>query len=230
MRAETGKLEELRKKIVVVKGRKTKAVSDLYTASVGSKLVDLEVKETQLLATFKDNSRPVITVRKEIEKVKDALRQYEEKLNGSREQASLEADVGPRELRIAGLKQQITQVDKRLASSGYNAEEFKRLEQDVDVAQANHDAYLKKREEVRLLEERDRRKATSIQIIETAAVPLSPVRENRGRVVGIGFILALAVTLGLTCLAEYVPQGITGPRGVSKRVRLPVLVSVAYKR
>jgi uncharacterized protein involved in exopolysaccharide biosynthesis len=121
-------------------------------------------------------------------------------------------------------------VDKRLASSGYNPEEFKRLEQDVDAARADHEAKLKKEEEARLLDERERKKATSIQIIETAAVPLSPVREAQGRVVGIGFILAVAVSLALTCLAEYVPQGITGPRGVSKRVRLPVLVSVAYKR
>jgi uncharacterized protein involved in exopolysaccharide biosynthesis len=230
LRAETVKLEELRKRIAALKGQKKRTVSDPYTANVGSKLVDLEVKEIQLLATFKENSRPVITVRKEMQKVRDALRQYEEKLNGSQEQASLEADVGPRELKIAGLRQQTAQVDKRLASSGYNPEEFKRLEQDVDAARADHEAKLKKEEEARLLDERERKKATSIQIIETAAVPLSPVREAQGRVVGIGFILAVAVSLALTCLAEYVPQGITGPRGVSKRVRLPVLVSVAYKR
>ncbi len=230
LRAELGKVDELKKRVASLKGQTKRAVSDLYTATVGSRLVDLEVQETQLLATYKENSRPVMTIRKEIQKVKDALRQYEEDLNGSRERASLEADVRSREMRIAGLRRQVAQVDSGLSSLGYSPEELARLEQDVDHARADYEASMKKREEARMQEEKDRKKATSIQVIETAAVPLSPLKEDREKVVAVGLVLAVLTSLILTCLSEYIPQGITGPRGVSRRVRLPVLVSVACKR
>ena len=230
LKLEESRLDELRKKIAFLKSQKKKAISDLYTATVGAKLVDLETRETQLLATYKDYSRPVIQVRKEIQKVKDALRKYEEELKESEEWTSLEADIGPQELKIASLRQQLVRLDKQLAALSFSGEELNRLERDVSVAATNYETYLKKHEEARVSEDMDRRKITNIQIIEQAAVPLTPVKANQRKIYGVGIFLALGVSFGLAYMSEYLPQGITTAQGINKYLRLPVLVAVPYKR
>ncbi|MCX8022622.1 MAG: GumC family protein [Syntrophorhabdaceae bacterium] len=229
LKLETSRLEEIKKKIAFLQSQKKKAVSDLYTASVGSKLVDLETKEMQLLATYKENSRPVIQIRKEIQKVKDALRQYEEELKESQEWTSLQADIGPQELKINNLKQQYIALEKQLAMLSLAGEELNKLERDAQVAQSTYETYLKKYEEARIAEEMDRKKITNIQIIETAAVPSIPVKTNQRKVLGVGFFLAVAVSFGLAYMAEYIPQGMTTVDSVTKYIRLPVLVAVSYK-
>ncbi|MCX5811504.1 MAG: Wzz/FepE/Etk N-terminal domain-containing protein [Proteobacteria bacterium] len=229
LKIEESKLEELRKKISFLKSQKKKAVADLYTAHVGGRLVDLEAKETQLLATYKENSRPVINLRKEIQRVKDALRQYEEEQKESQEWSTLEADVGPQNLKIENLRQQIIRLDKQLASLSSSSEELNRLERDVAVSQTNYEAYLKRHEEQMIAEDMDRRKITNIQVVERASVPVSPVKANQRRVIGIGMFLAAAASLGLAYLAEYLPQCMTTPEAMNRRLRLPVLIAVSYK-
>ena len=229
LRIEESRYDELRKKIDFLKSQKKTAVSDLYTATVGARLVDLETKETQLLATYKENSRPVINVRKEIQKVKNALRQYEEEQKESKEWSSLEADLGPLQTKISNLKQQLVKLDKQLSALSSGGEDLNKLERDAAVAQSNFEIYQKKYEEAKISEDMDRRKITNIQVIEQATVPTFPIKANQRKVLGVGFFMALAVGFGLAYLFEYIPQGMTTPESVVKRLRLPVLITVSYK-
>jgi uncharacterized protein involved in exopolysaccharide biosynthesis len=229
LKIEESKYYELINKIEFLKSQKKKAVSDLYTATVGAKLVDLETKETQLLATYKENSRPVINLRKEIQKVKDALRQYEEEQKESKEWSSLEADVGPLKLKITNLQQQMIKLDKQLAGLSSGGEDLNKLERDAAIAQTNYEIYLKKHEEARISEDMDRRKITNIQILEQAVVPTSPIKANQRKILGVGFFMALVVGFGLAYLYEFIPQGMTTPQAVVKHLRLPVLITVSYK-
>ncbi len=229
LKIEDSRYYELIKRIEFLKGQKKKAVSDLYTATVGAKLVDLEAKETQLLATYKEDSRPVINIRKQIQKVKDALRQYEEEQKESKEFSSLEADIGPLKLKIANLQQQMIRLDKQLASLSTDGEELNKLERNVSIAQTNFEIYSKKHEEARISEDMDRRKITNIQVIEQAVVPTSSIKTNQRKILGVGFFMALVVGFGLAYLFEIIPQGMTTPEAVVKHLRLPVLITVSYK-
>jgi uncharacterized protein involved in exopolysaccharide biosynthesis len=229
LKIEDSRYYELIKRIEFLKGQKKKAVSDLYTATVGAKLVDLEAKETQLLATYKEDSRPVINIRKQIQKVKDALRQYEEEQKESKEFSSLEADIGPLKLKIANLQQQMVRLDKQLASLSTDGEELNKLERNVSIAQTNFEIYSKKHEEARISEDMDRRKITNIQVIEQAVVPTSSIKTNQRKILGVGFFMALVVGFGLAYLFEIIPQGMTTPEAVVKHLRLPVLITVSYK-
>jgi len=229
LRIEESRFDELRGKINFLKSQKKKAVSDLYTATVGARLVDLETKETQLLATYKENSRPVINIRKQIQKVKDALRQYEEEQKESKEWSSLEADVGPLQTKIANLKQQLIKLDKQLSALSSGGEDLNMLERNAVVAQTNYEIYQKKYEEAKISEDMDRRRITNIQVIEQAIVPTSPIKTNQRKIFGVGLFMAVVIGFGLAYLFEFIPQGMTTPQAVVKYLRLPVLIAVSYK-
>jgi len=230
VKLEESKLEELRKKLAFLKNQTRKIDPDLYTAIARQRLMELMQKETQLLGTYKEQSRPVTNIRNEIKTVRDELYRYEGEKKDSGEWVSVEADIGPQILRIANIKQQKENLDRQLNELSSKSEELNKLEREISMQQVNYEAYLKKYEEARISEEMDKKKITNIQVIEEAAVPVTPVKANQRKIFGVGLFAALSFGLGLALAFEYIPQGITTPESAKKRLHLPVLVVISYKK
>jgi capsular polysaccharide biosynthesis protein len=81
-----------------------------------------------------------------------------------------------------------------------------------------------------LSEEMDKKKITNLQILESAAVPVTPVRANLRKILGAGLFAAFALSFGFAVACEYIPQNFTTPEAVTRHLKLPVLVAISYKK
>jgi polysaccharide biosynthesis protein PslE len=230
LRMEESRLEELKNKSNFMKQQKTEiARVDLYEATARQRLSDLYQKETELLGTYKENSRPIRNIRAEIKTVLDTLQKYEAERKETGEWITIDADIAPQNLRIANIRLILDKLSGQLNELGAKNEQLNQLEREVANQQVNYEAYVKKYEDAKLSEEMDRKKITNIQIIETAAIPTTPVKANQRKVLGIGLFTAISLSLGLAFLFEMLPQDLTTPESVTKQLDLPVLVTIAQK-
>jgi polysaccharide biosynthesis protein PslE len=229
LRIEESKLRELQDKTAFLKNQKRKVVSDLYTSSTRTSLTNLQQKEVDLLANYKENSRAVIAIRNQIKAMKETLDKYEEDNKQSNEWVLIEAELGPQQIKIDNIKRHLVSVDKSLAMLSEADREYVRMEREIESLQKNYDSFLKKYEEMKIAEDMDRRKITNLNVIERAALPVSPEKVNQQKIIGMGLFVAVALGFGWAFLAEYLPQGMTTPQSAERYLRLPVLVAVSRK-
>jgi len=230
LQVEESKLAGLINKVAFLKSQTTKMDQDLYTSNAMFLLTQLAQRETQMLGTYKENSRPVTSIRNEIKSVRDSLDRYLEEKKESKEGVSLEADIAPQKIRVKSLREQMDALDKQLAELSSSSDELNKLEREVSMQQIKYEMYLKKYEEVRIIEEMDKKKITNIQVLEYASTPAVPVKANLNKIIGVGLSAAFIVSLALAFAFEYIPQGITTPEGAKKHLHLPVLVAISYKK
>ena len=68
----------------------------------------------------------------------------------------------------------------------------------------------------------------NVEIIDPAIVPKSPIRPRPKLNIGIAFVLALMVGVGLSLLLEYLDHTIKTPDDIEKYIDLPVLGVIPY--
>jgi uncharacterized protein involved in exopolysaccharide biosynthesis len=171
----------------------------------------------------------VRNIRKEIENVEESLRKYEEDRKESGEWTQIEAEIGPQQTKVTNLKEQLVNLDKQLQELTANSAEVNRLERQIALSQANYEAYVKKHEEARISEDLEKRKITNIRVIESPIISLVPLREKQRKTYSKGLFVAVALSLGIACFAEFGPQKITTPERAQRLLRLPLLASIGHK-
>lgn len=229
LRMEESRLKELQDKASFLKNAKRKVVSDLFTSTTRSRLTDLQNKETELLATYKADSHLVKSIRKQIEVMKGALSKYEEENKESSEWMQIEAEIGPQQIKIKSLRDHLVELDRSLSVLSESERKYLAMEREVESLQKSYDSIIRKYEEMKIAEDMDRRRITNLTVIEQAKLPTKADTVNQRKIFGIGLFLAIAVSIGLAYLAEYLPQTMTTPQTAQRYLRLPVLVTVSRK-
>ncbi len=128
------------------------------------------------------------------------------------------------------LRRQLKEIDKDLQRLTLREQELRELERELTGNEQNYLTYKSKLEEARILDEMERRKMTNIRMIQAATVPLAPILPRKGLNIAIGFALGLFGGLGLAIFKEYASQGFNTRENIEKRLDLPVLTAVAYKK
>jgi uncharacterized protein involved in exopolysaccharide biosynthesis len=229
LRIEESRLKELQDKVNFLKNQTRKVVVNLYTDTTRTKLTELKRRETELLSTYKDNSRPVTNIRKEIKTVQDALTKYEEEHKQSGEWVALEAELGPQQIKIDSVRAQLESVNKQLRDLSEAEKEYQNMERQLDARQKTYEVYVKKYEEMLISEDLDRRKVTNLDVIESASVPQRPEKKDQRKVIGMGFFLAISISIAWACLTEYLAQCMTTPQAAQHYLRLPVVLIISNK-
>ena len=165
---ETGKLAGLQEKLSFVKSRP----GIYFTASseLRVQLNQLRRKEQELSQKYNDEAQPLVTLREDIGLVEKQLKEQEDYLRNV-ECFRIESDIKPLQLRIAGLKQQMEQVDRRTITYGKDSVELQDLKREAAANEANYDMYLKKVEEARIQDNMDERRMTNIAVVQQPSVP-----------------------------------------------------------
>jgi protein involved in polysaccharide export with SLBB domain/uncharacterized protein involved in exopolysaccharide biosynthesis len=184
-----------------------------------NKLLNLQIKEHELLAKYDGSNRRIANVRKEIHLIEDylshnglkAVRESEnlsknsiyQSLEASRLNAQTQLSSG--EARIATLEQQLKQVSGELQNLDAHERELRNLERELDTNESNFKNYV-------------------------ATVPLRPIAPNKRKNLLVGIILGVVSGLALAIFSEYcIGRGVCTPEGVEQHLGLPVLASVPYK-
>jgi uncharacterized protein involved in exopolysaccharide biosynthesis len=208
-------------------------------SNLEARLVELQLKEKELLMKYTPQSRLVKNVKEEIQMVQEKLAQNEKKQYGKsrvglnttyqriqeelfRNQAESKALAAKREIQHT----QLTNYQSKLEQLNQMEVELNQLEQSVDVNRQNYRLYLAKFEESRISDAMDNKKMANVTVMEAALTPLKPVSPK----VLLNIVLAIFLGgfggLGLGFFSEYLDDSLEKPEDVEKTLQLPVLASI----
>jgi uncharacterized protein involved in exopolysaccharide biosynthesis len=201
-----------------------------------ARLVELQLEEKELLAKYTEQSRLVKNVREEIQIVSRKLadnekKQYSETRSGvnpvhqqlQRELLRSKADYRALMAKSDTQRTQLADYKKELDQLNRVETEYKRLQQEVDVDRQNYQLYLTKFEESRISDAMDSEKIASVSLIESAQVPLKPIKPRIMLNLVLGLFLGALGSLGLAFFLEYLDDSLGEIDGVEEQLQLPVL-------
>lgn len=208
-------------------------------SNLEGRLVELQLKEKELLIKYTPQSRLVKNVQEEIQMVKDKLAEQETKQYGKssiglnatyqrlkdelfRNQAEYKAITAKKEIQNA----QLEDYQKKLEKLNQIEVEIKELQEMVDVNRQNYRFYLNKFEESRISDAMDNKKIANVSLIEPAFPPLEPVSPKVLLNILIGIFLGGFGGMGLAFFTEYLDDSLEKPEDVEKILQLPVLASI----
>ena len=223
---------------IIPQGENADHNSELIS-NLETRLIELQIKEKELLTKYTDQSRLVKNVKEEIQLVKDKLAEQETKQYGSsrvgmnttyqqleenlfRNQAELKALAAKKETQNTHL----IELQRKLDQLKQIEVELKQLQQAVDVNRQNYLLYMTKVEESRISDAMDDKKIANISLIESALPPLSPTAPKVKLNILLSIFLGGFGGLGLAFFAEYTDDSLEKPEDVERALKLPVLASI----
>lgn len=203
------------------------------------RLVELELKEKELLGKYTEQSRLVKNVRDEIQIVRNKLAEQDVKRydktssgpNPTHRNLQEALFTNQAELKALSAKKNIEQ--SQFADYGKKLEELNRIEaeladhkEQVELNQKNYHLYLTKYEETRISDAMDAEKIVNVIQIEPAMPPHKPVSPKVLLNLALGLFLGAFGGLGLAFFMEYLDDSIQKPEDAEKAMNLPVLASI----
>jgi uncharacterized protein involved in exopolysaccharide biosynthesis len=204
--------------------------------SLEARLVELQLKEKDLLTKYTEQNRLVINVIDEIRMVQQKLIDFEKKRYGTTrsgvnlthqqlQQELLRSKADYRALMAKSQVQrgQLANYKKELDQFNRVETTYNQLQQAVDVDRQNHRLYLTKFEESRISDAMDSEKIASVSLIEPAQVPLKPISPRVLLNLVLGLFLGTLGGLGLAFFLEYLDDSLGEIDDVEEQLKLPVL-------
>ena len=208
-----------------------------------TKLVELEIREKELLDKYTKNSRLVINVREELKIIKNKLANQEKKQHNTNtyglyityqrlkdELLHNEAELKALEGKKESQEYQLEYYWKRLEKLNQVEAELNQLKQEVDAIRQNYSLYLNKFEESRISGAMDTEKITNVSLIESAKTSLEPVSPKVGLNLLLSVLLGAFGGFGLAFFRESLDDSIETIEDVEDYLHLPVLTSIPYSK
>lgn len=204
-----------------------------------SSLIQLELKEKELLGKYTQNSHLVQNVREEINIVRDKLAKQEEKHYGRSSygpnmiyqrleeeiftnKAELKALIG----KIQTQESQLLKYDEKLDKLKQLEISYAQIQREVDSNRQDYQLYRTRLEESRISNEMDEKKIANVSIVEVAQPPFKPVSPKVFLNLGLGFLFAVFGGFGIAFFLEYLNDKLEKIEDVEKYLDLPVLTSL----
>lgn len=207
-----------------------------------SSLLDLRRKEQELLTKYRESSRFIIEIRKQIELIENFIRTQEAQptdrvtkgKNPVYQQIQIEtyqstANLQGLSSKNQEIKEQINELQAKLSRLDGHERQLAALELQVSTDRNNYEMYSRKAEEAGVSEEMDRLKMANISVIQPAFVPIKPVKPNKSLTILSGIVAGLVAGIVIGLLLEYFEGGYTRPEQLERDLKLPVLTSVVFK-
>lgn len=204
-------------------------------------LLTLKLRRSELLTKFVENSRYVTDLDVQIADLEALLGQDPGKLQDSIRTGrstvydNIEADTLRQRAEVESLKSRISSLDDQLTGVDARLTEFDRLERTYNTLTLNHTlleqnlkTYAQRLEEAQILENMARSKSANIRVIETAEPP-TVGSGTRQIVLAVGIAVALIVSVLAIFLMDATREVLVTPEAVARKLRLPVLISIAHK-
>ncbi len=201
-----------------------------------SKVLDLQLRKTELLQKFQPEQREVVQVANQLRQAQDMLaaeerRTYTEQTSGRNQIAdTLGQDLmltRAQSTSLAALEHATQQEGQafaeRLARLGNEAEQLRDLER---KRAALSDAYLeygRRFEEARVNDELHRKGFANVEMIEPVRSGSSPVKPAIGLLMKIALGAGLVVSIAVAFVLDVLDHRVKGERDLEAAIRVPVL-------
>lgn len=211
----------------------------LVITSLQAKLVDLKLKEHELLAKYTAQSHLVQSIGDNIAMVQKELAEQEARRHGktrigvSPVYQTLEQELFRNQAELKALRAKKESYRAHTADSQKALEklnrlemEFNHLQQEVEIDRQNYRLYLTRFEESRISDAMDTEKIANVKLIEPAKRPLKPVSPNLRLNMVLAIFLGGFGALGLAYFSEHLADSLEKEEDVENYLRVPVLASI----
>ena len=162
------------------------------TGSTGleAKLLDLQLKEQQLLGKYTEQNLYVVNIRKEIGFVKNLIKKEQEAVPSVDEesaptedffQQSMEqqktatkSNLKSLEANIADYRKELKDLDKQIQNLGSQEKKLRELQRDLNRNEKYNEIYSNKVEEARIADDINRQDMASVTVLQQAVTPVKP--------------------------------------------------------
>ncbi len=207
-----------------------------------SNLLKLRLQEQELSTRYKKTSRRVANILNEISMTQSFIQEQEAQLmdrvtkgkNPVYQELEIEIHKSKSEYRSLEtqskqLALQLEDVDANLVKLDALKKELETLTRAVESNQNNYATYLAKVEEARVSEEMDELKMANISIIQSASVPVKPIKPKKFLNIFLGIMFGALLGISFAFTSEYFQSGYTRPEQASQDLGLPILVSIKHR-
>ncbi len=244
-------IDELQKRLSSLKTqtRNIKENKAFYTATdrdkiieeANSKLLALELSEQDLLRKYREENRLVVDTRKQIQHVKNFIREQEAEISAKtvtgnavyqeaqKDLVKTEADLSAQRAKLSTLSTQLGKLDGEIQALDLREKDMQNLKREQATNEKNFQIYGDKMAEARIMDEMDRLKMANISVIQPAVVPVKPVSPRRKLNIAMGVFLGSLAGIGFALFSEKNSQGLVTPEMAERRLNLAVLAAIPYK-
>lgn len=207
-----------------------------------SRLLELELRRTELLTKFQPSYRLVQEVEQQIAQAKAAIAAEELKplqnkvteedrdyawANSERVKTGVEIEALQKKQTVAA--EQVSTYQAEAQNLAEQAVEQEDLERKLKAAEETFLLYARKREEARISDALDQTGILNVAIAQQPSVPAFPARPLLASL-GLVFMAAFFLSSGAAFVAEYVDPSIRTPDEVMRNLGMPVLASLPAPR
>jgi uncharacterized protein involved in exopolysaccharide biosynthesis len=200
------------------------------------RLSELRQREYEMSLNYRDNSVPIVNLRKQIGYAEDELARLSKQgvarlrtgpnpVYQDLQKAALTA-AGD-EAAAAGarkpLEEEVARVDARLDELSQKAGKLNELELQQQVDEENFRNYLQGVESARLTNDLNREGITSVAIVQQPTVPIKTAQPRIPMIMGIALLLGLALGIAITFFAEMADEAFSMPSQIESVLGVPVL-------
>ncbi len=204
----------------------------IETPDMGSKQVDklaylqtldeayfkLKVERERLLKTFTPKADEVQSIDQQTSSLRK--QKAESLLN------LLKLDLATTETKKESLHRELSALKDDMERLNSLTLRLRQLERAKEIIEVNYQLYLKKGEDLRIADDLDARKLTSVKIAAPALPPLSPAYPRKDLIIGISAFLGLLFGFAFCAAREYFSHTFKDDESVSAILGIPLLVSV----
>jgi protein tyrosine kinase modulator len=211
-----------------------------------SRIQETQAKLDDLLLRFTDKHPDVIATQETLAELKKRRAQELENLRHGDASAvassgagnnpvyqSIELEVNKVDVEIAALRRQAQQHDetvaelrKRLNSAPQVEAEYQQLSRDYDVNKAEYTTLLESYQKARLGEQADNAGSVRFEVVQPPVMPVAPVWPRRTLLIGVVWLLAMAVAAGVPYGLQMLRPVVGSIRSLGELTKFPVLGAV----
>lgn len=208
--------------------------------SAKNALLHLKVRREDLLSRFRDDSRTIGDVDREIKVVENFLRQEGPERHSThrtginpayevldRMVAQVSTDVDGLSAQRKSLQDSLSRIGAEIDRLSGLSNRYRALVRERDVLDQSYRTYSTKIEETRINEGVVRSLAANVRVIQRAQIPQQP--RNLLLIVGVGSVLSgIMLALLIAFVRASTLDVFITPEGVERKLRLKVLLSLPY--
>ncbi len=203
-----------------------------------SRLLDLQLRKTELAANFAPTYRPLQEVEAQIAETQEMLKAETGKPitesttdeNPTYEWLSTELAKARSELAAlsateSSMADAVRNYRRKMASLEFRGYQQQDLERTVKAVEQNYLMYLQKREEARITDALDERKISNVAIAESPIKAVLPVHDA-GTMLCIAGLVSIVLGLFAAFLAEQTDSSVRTPQQLAQALDIPVLAAI----
>jgi capsular exopolysaccharide synthesis family protein len=196
----------------------TEAFADPKTAELRKKLNELEVTASQLSVKF-GAKHPKLT------EIREQMATLQNQINNNRStlEEKLKADYERAVREERSLQNALSRVKSEAVQQNQAAIQFSILQQDQVTAKALYTDFLNKTSQVSI---QRAEQYNNVRLVEAAESPGGPIGPNRSGMILTGFLLSLALGVGLAWLFENLNTRIRSVEDMSRATQSPLLAVI----